>query len=237
MRSLLLTLIIAVFAIPATANAWWNKDWPYRKEITIDASSKGGNVSQPAGRVPLLIRLHSGNFTFSDSSDKGDDLRFVAGDDKTPLNFHIESFDPLLGVATVWVDIPQFPAGTPLKIWLYYGNKKAPAGSDPGATFDPDYTLVYHFDGPAGVAPVDATANHSNATSPPPGVEEASIIGKGAKFLGAGGIGLPAGPALAVAANGPFTFSAWVKTGAPQPRAALYTRRDGAASLVIGLDQ
>ncbi|MBV9994454.1 MAG: DUF2341 domain-containing protein [Caulobacteraceae bacterium] len=238
MRSLLIMLILSVIALPATANAaWWNKDWPYRKEVIIDASSKGGNITQPAGRVPLLVRLHAGNFTFSDASEKGDDLRFVAADDKTPLNFHVESFDPLLGVATIWVDVPQFPAGVPLKIWMYYGNKKAPAASDPAATFDPNYTLVYHFDGPAGAAPIDATANHSNAGNPPPGVEEAAIVGKGAKFLGAGGILIPASPALAVAADGAFTFSAWVKTAAPQPRAALYVRRDGAGSLVVGLDQ
>ena len=200
MRTLLLTLIIAIMAVPSVASAWWNKDWAYRKEITIDASAKGGNISQSAGRIALLVRLHSGNFTFANASDKGDDLRFVAGDDKTPLNFHIESFDPLLGVATIWVDIPQFPAGAPVKIWMYYGAKKAPAVSDPAATFDPAYTLVYHFDGPAGAPPVDATANHSNAGGPPPGVEEASVIGKGVKFLGLGGIPIPAAPALAVTA-------------------------------------
>lgn len=237
MRPLLIALVLAIAALPAVANAWWEKDWPYRKEITIDASPAGGNIGQPAGRVALLIRLHMGNFTFADASEKGDDLRFVAADDKTPLAFHVESFDPLLGVATVWVDIPTFPNGAVQKIWMYYGNKKATPAADSGATFDPNYALVYHFDGPAGSPPVDKTANHINATTSPAGVDEASIIGKGAKFAGAGGVSIPAAPPLAVAAGGPFTFSAWVKVPAFQPRAALYVRRDGPGALIVGLDQ
>jgi biopolymer transport protein ExbB len=237
MRSLLVTLIVALCAIPAVANAWWQKDWPYRKEITLDASSKGGNILQPAGRVALLIRLHTGNFKFSDASDKGDDLRFVAEDDKTPLAFHVEAFDPLLGVAAVWVDVPQFPVGATKKIWMYYGNKKAAPAADAAATFDPDYALVYHFDGPAGAPPIDHTANHVTALTAAAGVDEGSIIGKGAKFTGSGGVSIPAAPSLAGAAGAPFTFSVWAKSTGPQPRAALYVRRDGAASVVVGLDQ
>ena len=53
MRSLLVILALAMAAVPAAANAWWQKDWSYRKEITLDASSKGGSILQPAGRVPV----------------------------------------------------------------------------------------------------------------------------------------------------------------------------------------
>ncbi len=236
MRSLLMVLVLAIAAIPAAANAWWQKDWPLRKEITLDASSKGGNILQPAGRIPVLIRLHTGNFTFTDASKNGDDLRFVAEDDKTPLAFHVESFDPLLGVAAVWVDVPQFPVGAAKKIWMYYGNKKAVPAGDAAATFDADYALVYHFDGPAGSPPLDSTANHVTALTTPGGVDEASVIGKGAKFNGAGGVSIPAAPSLAAAAGAPFTFSAWVKSSAPRPREAIYVRRDGASATVVGLD-
>jgi len=235
-RSLSMVLALAVAAIPATASAWWQKDWSFRKEITIDASSKGGDVTQPAGRVPVLLRLHTGNFTFKDASDRGDDLRFVAEDDKTPLAFHIESYDPAVGVAMVWVDEPAFPVGAAKKIWMYYGNKKAPAGGDSAATFDPNYALVYHFGGADGAPPTDSTANHITATSAAPAADEASIIGKGAKFTGATGVAIPAAPSLAAAAGAPFTFSAWVKSPSPQARAALYVRRDGGSATIVGLD-
>jgi biopolymer transport protein ExbB len=112
--------------LPGVANAWWQNDWSFRKSITIDTTPKGGNIAESAGRVPLLIRLHSGNFQFDGLQDSGADIRFVAADDKTPLNYHIEQYDPVLGVALVWVDVPQFPAGAAQNIWMYYGTKKAP---------------------------------------------------------------------------------------------------------------
>src|ERR1700761_119350 len=149
-------LLLGAGAMPGSAKAWWQKDWPYRKQIVLDTTAKGVELNQPVGRAPLLVRLHGGNFKFDDSLENGADLRFVAGDDKTPLAFHIETFDPLLGVAAVWVDVPQFPVGATKPIWMYYGNKKATSASSPSATFDPDYTAVYHFAPGAGL-PQDQT--------------------------------------------------------------------------------
>ncbi|MBV8800773.1 MAG: DUF2341 domain-containing protein [Alphaproteobacteria bacterium] len=232
-------ILLAVCTFPTAALAWWQSDWSYRKQITIDTSPKGGNIAQTAGRVPLLVRLHSGNFHFADAQDNGNDIRFVAADDKTPLAFHIESFDPLLGVATIWVDVPEFPAGGTKDIWLYYGNKKATPATDAAGTFDADYTLVYHFDDAAAAPSHDKTAYANNAQSAPPALDDGAIIGKGARFTGAGAtatVAIPASTSLAVKAGGPFTFSTWIKTDAVQPRAVIYARHDGAGSLIIGLE-
>ena len=105
-----------------------------------------------AGRSPLLVRLHTGNFTFDGISEKGADIRFVAADDQTVLNHQLEAFDPLLGIALIWVDVPELADGQRQDIWMYYGNQKAPASANGQLTFDPNYTLVYHFDGAAGAA-------------------------------------------------------------------------------------
>jgi biopolymer transport protein ExbB len=219
------------------AEGWWQQDWSFRRQITIDSSPKGGNIAGTAGRVPVLIRLHSGNFNFSDAQENGTDIRFVAADNKTPLAFHIESYDAVLGLASIWVDVPDFPAAATKDIYLYYANKKATPGADAAGTFDADYTLVYHFDDAAGTPVHDKTANANNATNAAPGLDEGAIIGKGARFLGVGAINIPTSTSLAVKAGDPFTFSAWVKPGAPLPRAALYVRRDGAGSIVVGLAQ
>ncbi|WP_297352532.1 DUF2341 domain-containing protein [Paraburkholderia sp.] len=222
--------------LPGVANAWWQNDWSYRKAITIDTTPKGGNVAESVGRVPLLIRLHSGNFQFDGLQDNGADIRFVAGDDKTPLNYHIEQYDPVLGVALIWVDISQFPAGAAQNIWMYYGNKKAPDGGKAAETFDPDYTLVYHFNDAVGTPPKDVTAYGNHAQSAPARVAEDGIIGRAAAFNGATPLILPATPSLALSAGGSFTFSAWVKSDAPGSKVLLYSRRDGANALLIGLD-
>ena len=235
-RVLFLLMAVMLGVLPGIANAWWQNDWSYRKAITIDAGPKGANLTESAGRVPLLIRLHSGNFQFDGVADNGADIRFVAADDKTPLNYHIEQYDAMLGVALIWVDIPQMPAGTAQSIWMYYGNKKAPDGGKPAETFDADYTLVYHFNGASGVPPKDATAYGNNAQNAPFKTVEDGIVGKGAQFDGSNALTLPASPSLNVAAGGSFTFSAWVKPSALAPNALLYSRRDGANALLIGLD-
>ncbi|AGK46065.1 motA/TolQ/ExbB proton channel family protein [Burkholderia thailandensis MSMB121] len=235
-RVLFFLLAVMLGALPGVASAWWQSDWSYRKSITIDASAKGANLTESAGRVPLLIRLHSGNFQFDGLADNGADIRFVGSDDKTPLNFHIEQYDPVLGVALIWVDIPKMPAGAAESIWMYYGNKKAPDGGKPAETFDADYTLVYHFNGAAGAPPKDATAYGNNAQNASFSTIEDGIVGKGARFDGNGSLTLPASPSLNVAAGAGFTFSAWVKPSALAPNALLYSRRDGANALLIGLD-
>jgi biopolymer transport protein ExbB len=234
-RALFLLFTAACMLLPGVANAWWQNDWSYRKAITIDTTPKGANITESAGRVPLLIRLHSGNFQFDGLEDNGADIRFVAADDKTPLNYHVEQYDAVLGVALVWVDVPQFPAGAAQSIWMYYGNKKAPDGSKAAETFDPDYTVVYHFDGAAGTPPKDVTAYGNNAQNAPARIAEDGIVGKAAQFDGNTPVNLAANPSLAIAAGGNFTFSAWVKPSALAPQALLYSRHDGANALLIGL--
>ena len=235
MKRALFLLLVALAWLPGVANAWWQNDWSYRKSITIDTSPKGANLTQDAGRVPLLVRLHSGNFQFDGLQDSGADIRFVSADDKTPLNYHVEQYDPVLGVALVWVDIPKFPVGAAESIWMYYGNKKAPDSSKPSATFDPDYTAVFHFNDAGGTPAKDATAYANNAQDTSVRVVEDGIIGKAAQFSGAA-LTLAASPSLAIAAAGPFTLSTWVKPATLAPQALLYSRRDGANALLIGLD-
>jgi len=235
-RLLLLLLTALLTCLPGVANAWGQKDWAYRKSITIDATPKGGNIAESAGRVPVLIRLHSGNFQFDGLQGNGADIRFMAADDKTPLNYHIEQYDAVLGVALIWVDIPQFPAGATQNIWMYYGNPKAPDAARAADTFDPDYTLVYHFNESTGTPPKDQSAYGNNAQTAPVRVAEDGVTGKAALFNGSAPLLLPASPSLTLAAGGGFTFSAWVKPTAPAPQTLLYSRRDGTHALLIGLD-
>src|SRR5215471_16336169 len=114
-----LAVVGSILLSASPAKAWWNDEWQLRKKITIDASAAGANITEPIGGAPFLVRLHPGNFRFSATKDDGSDLRFVAGDDKTPLKHHIEKYDPLLGEALVWVAVPNLQPGAKTEIWLY----------------------------------------------------------------------------------------------------------------------
>ena len=233
-RLLFIALTLLSTLLPGLAHAWWQAEWAYRKPVTIDGGPQAGAIGSDAGRVPVLVRLHTGNFKFEGVSETGADLRFVAGDDKTVLNHQIEQFDPLLGIALIWVDVPNVSAGTPQKLWMYYGNPKAPASGNGQRSFDPDYTLVYHF-AEGAVPPRDTTAYGNNGQTAAVPVE-GTVIGKGAQ-LGNGALMLPAKPSLAVTAGGTLTFSAWIKPDSLGARQAIYARRDGAGELVVGIDQ
>src|ERR1700749_262623 len=104
-------LIATLVLMPSPAKAWWNDDWSLRKKITLDSSAAGANIPDPIGTTPVLIRLHAGHFRFSSAKEDGSDLRFVAGDDKTPLKYHIEKFDPLLAEGLIWVAVPNVAPG------------------------------------------------------------------------------------------------------------------------------
>lgn len=158
---LLLAALVALPAAAADAN-WWQAEWKYRKPITIDAGPQGAGLAGDPGRTPLLLRLHTGNFGFDGTQDAGNDLRFVSGDGRTVLAHQIEQFDPKLGLALVWVDVPAVSAAAPQTIWMYYGNEKAPASGNGQQVFDPDYTLVYHF-AEANAPARDTTAYGNNA--------------------------------------------------------------------------
>lgn len=241
MRFLILVCALCLAWLPRITSAadagWWNDDWSFRKAITLDSSPKGGNLAQAPGRVPLLIRLHSGNFQFDGVAQNGNDLRFIASDGKTPLNYQIESFDPVLGVAQIWLDVTDLPASGQQTVWMYYGNSKAPTQSNGAATFDPDYSLVYHFDDNAGAPPHDATAYNNNAQAGMLRMVDDGVAGKAARFDGNTVVTLPASASLATTAGGTFTFSSWIKLDAlPTGATLVYARRQDGKALLIGLD-
>lgn len=235
LRVLALAVVALVALGPSMAQAWWNDEWEVRKKITIDTSASGANITDPIGPAATLVRLHSGNFRFESAKEDGSDLRFVAGDDKTPLKHHIEKFDSLLGEALIWVAVPNLAPGAKADVWLYYGNKKAVAVNDAKGTYDPDTQLVYHF-AEHGTPAIDSSAWANNAQSV--GVSESgSLIGDGLRFDGRNSITLPGSPSLQQADGAAFTWSAWIKAASLSPNAALYSRRAEAGGIVIGVDK
>jgi len=233
-RTLLAVTLLASLSVTNSAKAWWDGDWSYRKKITVDTSPKGGALAADAGRIPVLIRLHDGNFKFTDAKDDGSDLRFVAGDDKTPLKFHLDTYDGLLGVALVWIDVPNVSVAQPTDIWMYWGNPKAVAGGDPRGTYDADTTAVYHF-GEKDAPPLDTTANANNATSPARTIDT-GLIGRAAHLDGTAPILLPATPSLTILQNAQFSWSGWVKSDAPA-NGVVFSKHDGQNALLIGFEQ
>ncbi|WDR35302.1 DUF2341 domain-containing protein [Pseudomonas serboccidentalis] len=236
MQRLILSLLICLgFVLPATAQAWWQDDWHYRKQIAVDTTPQGAGINQALGRTALLVRLHTGNFTFDGVKEDGSDLRFVAADDKTVLNHQIESFDALMGMALIWVDVPNVEGGQRQDIWMYYGNQKAPATGNGQLTFDPNYTALYHFDGATGTPAKDTTA-YGNTAQSATGAAIDGVVGRALQFSGQPLL-LPASPSLQHNAGSAFTFSAWLRLDQANGEQLILARREGASSLLVGVNQ
>ncbi len=234
-RSISLFFVLALL-LPHSAYAWWDDAWAFRKPLTLDATGAGAATTASIEDAAVLIRLHAGNFGyFTDAKADGADIRFIAGDDKTPLAFHIESWDAIAGMAFVWVKVPTIAPGTSGTIYLYYGNPDAPAASDAGASYDVNQVLAYHF---ASVPPKDATSYGNTATESTAVANPGSVIGAGIRFTGAESVKLPASSTVRLLPERGLTISLWVNIPeSPQDDAVLVELADPAGPFVrLGID-
>lgn len=214
MKSLIqnpLRIVLLLSLIPTVASAWWNNDWTSRKPLTVDAASTGADIQETLTDVPMLLRLHTGNFGyFADLGENGKDLRFML-DDKTALKHHVEKVDPLAELGLVWVKLPTVRGGISTDSFsMYYGNANIADASDPKGIYDVNQALVYHFNEGESL-PQDATAYALNAQVSKATIDPAGWIGAAAKFDGQGGISVNAAPPLAINPDSGWTFSTWAK--------------------------
>jgi len=233
-NALSFALAVSLAVLPGVAHGWWNDEWSGRKLLQIDTSATGANVTEPIGATPVLVRLHAGNFRFDAAKEDGSDLRFIAGDDKTPLKYHVEKYDALLGEALVWVGIPDLKPGAKTDIWLYYKNPKAVPAEDGKGTYDSATTLVYHF-AERGQPPRDHSTWGNQAITAGDGTDGA-LIGRGLKLDGAATVSIPAATSLAWAAGGKMTWSAWVKPADAAASGIVFSRRDNGSTFAVGLE-
>jgi biopolymer transport protein ExbB len=236
-RKFLFSAALICIPVAAMAASWWNGDWQYRKEVGFDLSPTGADVAGSPQSVPILVRLSLANFSyFGDTKPDGSDFRVLADDDKTPLKFHFERYDPTNQMAFLWIGMPKLTGAAKTdKIYLYYGNSGATAASDVAGTFDVNQALVLEFNQTTGL-PSDATAYKNNPSASTADQVAASLIGGGAKFNGNQSITVPASASLRLIPNQGFTASAWVKLDGPQRQADLISLSDQGRELTLGVD-
>lgn len=237
-RSCFQFVLAALFVLLSIgrAEAWWNDQWQYRKKIGFDATPAGSDIKGNMSEVPVLVRLHPGNFNFSNTKENGEDIRFVNANDETPLKHHIEVFDTIDEVALMWVKIPRLSGGGSQDfIWMYYGNDSAVGGQDARSTYDVQQLAVYHF-GESEGGPKDQTAYEHHITDFRAGQGFPSVIGKGITMSGADDrLIIQSSPAFDFKQG--LTVSAWVRITGPVDDAYLFSRGGEKESIVVGVDQ
>lgn len=228
--------LVAGYAGVCDAQTWWNEQWKYRKKITFDTGPAGADIGENLTEVPVLIRLHAGNFNFTHAKQDGSDIRFVATDGKSVLKSHVERFDPIDGMGLIWVKVPRIVRNSNQEaIWMYYGNPAAAASQDAAGTYDVSHALVYHLGETEG-PPRDSTGYGNHASQMVGGQGLPTFIGNGAALNGAGDrIVIPAAPSLKFTAG--LTFTAWLRVPAALNDGYLFFLGDDKQSFVITLDR
>ncbi len=190
--------------------------WQYSQKLGINTTSGGAGVSGDVQNFPLLVRLTSSNFTFSQARGDGHDIRFSSANGSTPLFFERERWDPGSSRAEFWVLIPTVLGNDDEQyIKMYWGNPGAEDASTPEMVFDVnnDFSAVWHL----------ATDDYSNATSNDydgsnDGITNTTGMVGGGKYFS----GWPDDIEINVTGGGPslstFTTSFWFQ---------LETNRDG----------
>ncbi|MBF0432531.1 MAG: DUF2341 domain-containing protein, partial [Fibrobacteria bacterium] len=165
------TYLIIVFALMFIVlnNAFAANDdystWSYSSKIYFNTSGTGADVAGNVTNVPVLIRLTSSNFAFSQADADGDDIRF-ADTDGTHLPYEIERWENGSKVADIWVLVPQVDGGVATDyITMLWGKSGAGDSANSTKVFNTDdgFVGVWHLD--EEVAGTGNTNTYQDATS------------------------------------------------------------------------
>ncbi len=213
LRALLCRLALAtgLLTTMTPVHAWWNEDWTQRTRYGLDTTDQGQPISEALAGVPLVIRLHSGNFDFLGVNDDGSDLRVLAADDKTVLPHRLERFDAINELAVLWVQLPNLAPDTDKNlVYVYSGNTKAPAAAPLAGAADATLRLAVSFDD-KDARGLDRASGQKTTEALTP--EPAALLAGGAR-LGGSALVWPAVDSLKIAAGAPATLSVWLRADA-----------------------
>ena len=164
----LVTLLLSfvspiVLAVPPSVPllqgaAWWDSNWQFRKEISIDHN----NVDADLENFPVLISFDSDADLASHAQTGGDDIVFTdtAGNQ---LNHEIECYDNSTGQLVAWVNVPSVTLSVDTVLFIYYGNSNASNQENVAGVWDSNYVLVQHLEETSGTHH-DSTSSGNDGT-------------------------------------------------------------------------
>ena len=189
-----------------------NPAWKHVGDIILNTSATGANVVSTVTNFPVLVRLSSANFNFSQAQPGGTDIRF-AKIDNTFLPYEIERWDDAGRQAEIWVKVDTVRGNDSIQsIIIYWGNADAHDASNGAAVFDTaaGFQGVWHLDESSGNA-ADATINSYNGSTYGSQMRIPGAIGYGQHYGGSGDY-TDMGNVCNPGTSG-FTVSAWIKAG------------------------
>ncbi|MEI6605588.1 MAG: DUF2341 domain-containing protein [Verrucomicrobiota bacterium] len=181
--------------------------WAHEGSLFILTTPEGADLPGGAAEAnfPLLVRLNKGNFDFSQTKSKGEDLRFSAAG--KPLAYQIEEWDAANGRASVWVRIPQIQGNARQEFKVHWGKADAASESKGAAVFSADngFASVIHMN--------EALTDELGTVTPEDGgtTVAAGIIGNARHFIPGKGINCGDHIKNYPFSNNPFSSECWFR--------------------------
>jgi hypothetical protein len=140
-----------------------------RADFTSIRRHRAPGCPQNIAGFPVIVRLTKDNFNFAQANAGGTDIRFSRSD-TIRLPYEIERWDPVAGLAEVWVRVDSIYGNDSTQfITMYWGNAHATDSSSGAAVFDTSngFIGVWHMneDPSTGAVSIkDRTVNAHDAT-------------------------------------------------------------------------
>ena len=162
--------------------------WQHSAKVLLNTTPSGANMSQNVFDFPVLVRLNSGNFNFSQARTNGEDMRFIK-QDNSALAFEIEDWDSATATATIWVKCDTVYGNNNTRWFtMLWGNLSAKTASNSAAVFDTanGFQGVWHLGQSGPNIQKDATLNHFDGTptAMTGSSDVAAVIARGLDFDG-----------------------------------------------------
>ena len=163
------------------ADGLYDTEWEYYMTLAIDGSKIDANVAS----FPVRVILTSLNFDFSQAKANGEDIRFVAADLTTALEYEIARWDAGNEFAEIWVEIPALVMSINLTFRMYFGNPFAADASEWWNVWDANYRAVHHMKDQTGSEIWDSTVQDNDGTksaATEPTEETSPVVGYAQSF-------------------------------------------------------
>ena len=178
-------LALALLLLPSFAGAaWYDTDWRFRKQITIDFNQVDANLTN----FPVVINLPTDAELAASAQADGDDILFTSSDETTKIPHEIELFVSGTGQLVAWVNVSSISASVDTDIYMYYGNAAVGSQEDVSNVWDANYVDVLHLkESPNGALDElndsSGNGNHGQTFSMGAGNSVDAVAGKGLNFV------------------------------------------------------
>lgn len=190
---------------------WYNVNWQYRKQITIDKDK----VDDVLSNFPVYLNLASlGSDFFDNVKDAGADIRITTSDGETEVPVEIVAIDKDTDTGELHFKAPSLSSTVDTVFYIYYRNSEAslPAVDSTYGRNNvwSDYVAVYHMQESSGNR-ISATGNNT-LTDNNTVASATGKIGRGADFEANNSeyLSITDATQLGLDLAGDFTFQAWL---------------------------